>query len=104
MTTLDAPPKISASAVRTANFPISFRGYRPAAVHAFLRQVAEEIIDLHRRLAAANAECDRIKQHLKQWQRDHAATCRQPDDEHRRRRDHWPVNREPTYYVSNHNR
>lgn len=88
---------ISAGDVRIARFPTAFRGYAPAAVHDFLHRVAEELADLHRQLAAVRAENDRIKQHLKQWQTDHAATCRrEPDRQPVRGR--WPVNQQPTRY------
>lgn len=84
--------QLTAARIRTARFPITRRGYQPEAVHALLDSLADEILRLHRCLANVYVENDRIKRALKQWQGDHARTCRGPSA-YVGTRQEWPVNR-----------
>lgn len=85
----ELPRQLSAARIRTAVFPTVRRGYHPEAVRHLLTQLADEITRLHKQLARVYAENDHIKTALKQWQTEHAATCRNfPDSNHR----DWPVN------------
>ncbi|MFG2102516.1 DivIVA domain-containing protein [Micromonospora echinaurantiaca] len=54
--------------VRAAAFDTRWRGLDPAQVHAYLNQLADELDRLHRDLATANTEAERIRQALRQWQ------------------------------------
>jgi hypothetical protein len=86
----ELPGQFIAARIRTAFFPTVRHGYQPEAVRHLLAQAADEITRLQQRLAAVYAENDQIKAALKQWQSDHAATCRRTDPD---TRTHWPINR-----------
>lgn len=61
--------------VRSARFDPAPRrqvGLDPGQVYAFLAMVADELGYLHRDLVAVQAENERIKQSLRDWQRRHA--------------------------------
>lgn len=73
--------------VRAAAFDTCWRGYNPQQVHDYLNRVADELDRLHRDLATANTESERIRQALRQWQSRHT-TCRHPDPGTRNSR--WP--------------
>ncbi|MEW2385435.1 DivIVA domain-containing protein [Micromonospora sp. NPDC047707] len=61
--------------VRAAVFDSRWRGLDPAQVHDYLDRVADELDRLHRELATAIIESERIRQALRQWQSRHHA-CR----------------------------
>jgi DivIVA domain-containing protein len=85
---------MTASRIRTASFPMVRHGYDPKAVRGFLEWLADEVLRLQRRLAEAHTETERLKRHLRQWQREHA-TCSRAQPPNRSphvRRDRWPIN------------
>jgi DivIVA domain-containing protein len=57
--------------VRGATFAPRWRGVDPDQVYAFLAQVADELDRLHRDLATARTETERMRQGLRQWQSRH---------------------------------
>jgi DivIVA domain-containing protein len=74
------PQRLSPQQVRAVTFTAASRrrgGLDPDQVHAFLYQVADEMIRLHRELAAATDDAIRVKTAMQQWQVEHAATCTQ---------------------------
>ncbi|HEX5597347.1 MAG TPA: DivIVA domain-containing protein [Micromonosporaceae bacterium] len=85
------PQRLTAQRIRSTRFAIVRRGYDPQAVHEYLSQLADELLQLNQQLAWSYAENDRIKRHLRQWQTDHAATCRNLQG--RRTYSNWPINR-----------
>ena len=54
--------------IRVTTFAARRRGLDPEQVYAFLGRVADELTRLHRELAPAETEAERIKQGLRQWQ------------------------------------
>ncbi|NJP34884.1 DivIVA domain-containing protein [Micromonospora thermarum] len=66
--------------VRAAVFDTRWRGVDPVQVHAYLDRVADELDRLHRELATAVTDAERIRQALRQWQSRHN-TCR-PNSRH----------------------
>ncbi|HEX5542184.1 MAG TPA: DivIVA domain-containing protein [Micromonospora sp.] len=92
--------RLTAHRIRSTRFPLirRWRGYDPTVVQEYLGRVADEVLHLHRQLARAYAETDHIKRHLRQWQTEHATTCRniQPRTSDR---PHWPVNHDQSQTV-----
>ncbi|MER7457518.1 DivIVA domain-containing protein [Micromonospora sp. NPDC126480] len=61
--------------VRAAAFDTRWRGLDPNQVNDYLARLADELDRLHRELATANTESERIRQALRQWQSRHTG-CR----------------------------
>ncbi len=57
--------------VRAAAFDTRWRGLDPRQVDDYLNRIAGELDRLHRDLATANTEAERIRQALRQWQSRH---------------------------------
>ena len=56
---------------RVAVFDTLWRGLDPNQVNDYLDRIADELDRLHRELATANTEAERIRQALRQWQSRH---------------------------------
>ncbi|MEE6259356.1 DivIVA domain-containing protein [Plantactinospora sonchi] len=68
--------------VRAVTFGVRrWRGLDPDQVYAFLRRVADEMDRLHREVATARTEAERIRQGLRQWQSRHGG-CRRTEPPH----------------------
>ncbi|MEW2381442.1 DivIVA domain-containing protein [Micromonospora sp. NPDC047707] len=67
--------RLQAHHVRAATFDIRWRGLDPNQVYDYLHRIADELDRLHRELATANTEAERIRQALRQWQSRHTG-CR----------------------------
>ncbi|WP_348651190.1 DivIVA domain-containing protein [Solwaraspora sp. WMMA2059] len=61
--------------VRAMQFDTRWRGLDPAAVYAYLRQLADELDRLTRQAAVDRAEADRLREGLRQWRQRHVG-CR----------------------------
>ncbi|MFV2110349.1 DivIVA domain-containing protein [Micromonospora sp. LOL_015] len=57
--------------VRAMQFDTRWRGLDPAAVYAYLRQLADELDRLTRQAAVDRAEADRLREGLRQWRQRH---------------------------------
>lgn len=87
----DLPQRLTANHIRTARFPVATEGYDPEAVHAYLGQVADEILRLHQNLAAARADAERVKHSLRQRQSGYVTVSRRPVPQPTHSPD-WPIN------------
>ncbi|PWU52355.1 cell division protein DivIVA [Micromonospora sp. S4605] len=67
--------RLQAHHVRAATFDTRWRGLDPNQVNDYLNRIADELDRLHRELATANTEAERIRQALRQWQSRHTG-CR----------------------------
>ncbi|SCG38131.1 hypothetical protein [Micromonospora halophytica] len=64
------------TAVELPRTPLGRRGYRPEDVHALLHRLAYEVRERNRRLDLVQEENRRLKQALRTWQSQCAATRR----------------------------
>ncbi|MEH1014279.1 DivIVA domain-containing protein [Micromonospora sp. CPCC 206060] len=75
--------------VRTWEFDPRRRGIDPEQVRAFQRRVSDELAELHRMVARANEENDRLKRALRDWQAMHAERCQGQRDPRGNSGRHW---------------
>lgn len=100
----EGPSQFTPRGIRAAHFPTGRHGYDPDAVRMFLDRVADEVGRLHEQLAAAEAEADRMKRRMRQWQAEHTSNCPPPTvpapqprpsrgrEPWQPSRDRWPIN------------
>ncbi len=71
-------PRLLPYHVRAAVFDTRWRGLDPGQVRDHLDRVADELEQLRREMATLNAEADRVRRALRQWQSRHS-DCRHRD-------------------------
>ncbi|MCT2276146.1 DivIVA domain-containing protein [Micromonospora chalcea] len=72
--------RVQAYQVRSAIFDTRWRGLDPVQVRDYLSRVADEMDRLHRELATARTESERVRQALRQWQSRHNGCRRRGHD------------------------